>query len=95
MKWTFRTLLQKSTSSQSAYSMTFYDGDVDIERFPIRGISFSSESSLRQFLDDTLRRKDSQSLIQQGNSTSSAIQFWQILDEETIQEIKKVAGSVL
>jgi len=95
MKWTFKTLLQHSSSGQYGYSVTFYDGDIDEKRFPIRGVSFSSQASLRQFLDDILRRKDSQYLIQSADSTSLAVDFIQTIDEATLQEINKVAGSTL
>ncbi len=95
MKWTFRTLLQKSKSTPPGYSLTFYDGSIDDDKFPIRGVSFSSPSSLRQFLNDILRRQDSQVLIDQCDATSLAIEFWQSLDEQDIHQINKLAESVL
>lgn len=95
MKSTFTTLLQRSRSDNCAYSLTFYDGSIDDKDFPIRGLNFVSQASLRQFLDSVLGRKDSQWLIQRSDSTSLAVEFCQSIDDKTLKEINKVAGSIL
>ena len=90
----FHALLQRSRSDKT-YSLTFYEGNIDEKSFPIRGVRFSSQASLRRFLDEPLRRKDSQKLIQDADSTDLAISFYQVIDGEALCKINKVAGSIL